>query len=46
MVFYFSGTGNSLQAAQAMLSPGEKRTVEFSEAQVIDPAKLSVSSLR
>ena len=24
MVFYFSGTGNSLQAAQAMLSPGEK----------------------
>ena len=28
------------------LLPGEKRTVEFSEAQVIDPAKLSVSSLR
>ena len=24
MVFYFSGTGNSLQAAQAMLAPGEK----------------------
>ncbi|MBR4613203.1 MAG: hypothetical protein IKO40_10870 [Kiritimatiellae bacterium] len=28
------------------LLPGEKRTVEFSKAQVIDPAKLSVSSLR
>ena len=24
MIFYFSGTGNSLQAAQAMLAPGEK----------------------
>ena len=24
MVFYFSGTGNSLQAARAMLSPGER----------------------
>lgn len=31
MVFYFSGTGNSLQAAQAMLSPGE-RLVDMAES--------------